>query len=204
MDIKTRILEASAKLFYAYGLKSITMDDVCRELGMSKKTLYQHFTDKDDIIHTLLDQSLRADCAVMENISAHAKDAVIEIISIMKHMSELFSRINPNLFYDMQKYHPNAWKVFLDFKDQTMLGMVERNIHKGMEQGFYRPNLDARTLAKLRIEEVTLALDPRVYPPDKFNLTRVQLTLLEHFLFGIATLKGHRLINKHLQIHEEE
>jgi AcrR family transcriptional regulator len=204
MEIKDRILHAAQELFYRYGLKSITMDDVCKQLSISKKTLYLHFTDKDDVIHCLLDRNLKQDCEEMAQIASQSKDAVMEIIALMKHIGDLFAKVNPSLFYDMQKYHPQAWRVFLEFKDKTMITMVEANLTKGKAQGLYRANLDVPTLAKMRMEQVSIALDPRIYPPDKFNISKVQMSLLEHFLYGIATLKGHRLINKNLQITEEE
>ena len=82
--------------------------------------------------------------------------------------------------------------------------MVENNLRRGIKEGLYRPDINIKVLAKLRIEQVELAMNPAVFPPAKFNIGDVQVTLLDHFLHGITTLKGHKLINKYKQIKEED
>ena len=82
--------------------------------------------------------------------------------------------------------------------------MVESSINGGKEQGIVRQDIDTKILSRLRMEEVEMAFNPAVYPPDKFNHVEVQVALTEHFLYGICTLKGHKLINKYKQIQEEE
>ena len=82
--------------------------------------------------------------------------------------------------------------------------MEKKNLKKGIAQGLYRSEIDTKIMARLRIEEVDLAMNPAVFPPDKFNLTVVQVALLDHFLHGILTIKGHKLINKYKQVIEEE
>ncbi len=180
------------------------MDDIARHLGMSKKTVYQNFKHKDEIVNTLLTASLKINDERLKQLEKDSKDAVQEIILIMKHISEMFSRINPNLFYDMQKYYPEAWKRFQEFKQQSMIKMVETNLEQGIQEGYFRNDINVKILAKMRIEQVEMAMNPMTFPPDKFNIAEVQLTMLDHFLHGITTLKGHKLLNKYKNINEDE
>lgn len=204
MEIRDRILDGARELFFSYGIRSISMDDIARHLGMSKKTVYQNFKHKDEIVNTLLTASLKINDERLKQLEKDSKDAVQEIILIMKHISEMFSRINPNLFYDMQKYYPEAWKRFQEFKQQSMIKMVETNLEQGIQEGYFRNDINVKILAKMRIEQVEMAMNPMTFPPDKFNIAEVQLTMLDHFLHGITTLKGHKLLNKYKNINEDE
>jgi AcrR family transcriptional regulator len=204
MDTKERITNGARELFFQYGIKSVTMDDIAKHLGMSKKTIYQFFTDKDEIVLTLSKHTQDGHCKNFEAIAENSKDAIDEILQTMKYMVAMFSTMNANLFYDLQKYHPKSWEQFREFKDNFMMDLVVNNIEKGRKQGLYRLDIDPIIVAKLRMEEVEMGMNPRIFPPAKFNLSQVELALLEHWLHGICTLKGHKLINKYRQVIEEE
>ncbi|MFM9057417.1 MAG: TetR/AcrR family transcriptional regulator, partial [Bacteroidota bacterium] len=130
--------------------------------------------------------------------------AIDEILHLMRYMGSLFSSVNPNVFYDMQRYHAEAWQRFREFKEDQVLNYIVRNLEKGREQGLYRSDINIRILAVLRMEQLELALNPTVFPPDRFNISEVNVQLLDHFLHGICTLKGHKLINKYMHKRESE
>ena len=204
METQERIEFAAHELFYRFGIKSVTMDDIAKHLSMSKKTIYSFFEDKDQIVNTLCKKDLHdRECRFVQ-IAQESKNAIDEILLMMKYMGEMFSGMNPNLFYDMQKYHPKAWKSFRAFKEEKIFVMVSSNLKKGIEQGLYRKDMDIRIIAKLRIEQVEMAFNPVLFPPDKFKPVNVQMQLLDHFMHGISTLKGHKLINKYKHLIEEE
>lgn len=204
MEPKERIMKGAMELFFQYGIKSVTMDDIAKHLGMSKKTIYQFFTDKDEIVLTLSKRTQDEHCQHFEAIASSAKDAIDEILQTMKYMVGMFTRMNANIFYDLQKYHPKSWDQFREFKENVMMELVVTNIEKGRKQGLYRPDVDPAVVAKLRMEEVEMGMNPRIFPPDKFNLTQVEVALLDHWLHGICTIRGHKLINKYRQVVEEE
>jgi len=204
MEPKERILKGAEELFFKYGIKSITMDDIAKHLAMSKKTIYQFFTDKDEMVETLMKQKLKQDECELSDIQKESENVIVEVFNIMKHMSAMFSNLNPNVFYDLQKYHPKAWKMFKDFKDDCMWKMVEDSISKGKEQGLVRPDINTSIIARMRLEQIESAFNPQVYAPDKFKLIDIQIAMLDHFLHGICTLKGHKLLNKYKEVIEEE
>jgi len=204
VSTQERILEASQELFFRYGLKSVTMDDIARNLGMSKKTIYQFFEDKNSLIISLNDQYMTRHQEYFDAITRETKNAIDEILQMMKHMHKIFSVMNPNVLYDMQKYHPDAWKQQLTFKEKCMYPKVEENLRRGISEGLYREDLNIRLMAILRIEQFNMVYNQQVIDPSEFNIGEVHLLLLDHFLHGITTLKGHKLINKYKQIQEEE
>lgn len=203
-ETEDRIIESATELFYRFGIKSITMDDVAKHLAMSKKTLYRFFRDKGDMVMKCCMHDMHNRECVFKNIADEAKDPIQELMMLMKHLQTMFMKMNPNLFYDMKKYHPDVWKYFREFKDQNMMQMIESNLRKGIEQGLYRQDINIPVVARLRLQEVEMGFDPDTFPPDKFALADVQVALFDHFMHGITTLKGHKLINKYKQINEEE
>lgn len=204
VSTEARILNGALELFYKHGIRSITMDDVARHLGMSKKTIYKFFRDKDEIVMKCCDRDLHDRDCLFREITGSSTDAIGELMEMMKHMAAMSSKMNPNLFYEMKKYHPSVYKMFRDFKEKNILRMVEDNLRKGISQGLYRRDIHIPTIARLRMEEVEMGMNPEIFPTQQFLLADVQLALFDHFMHGITTLKGHRLINKYKQITEEE
>lgn len=180
------------------------MDDIARHLGVSKKTLYQHYEDKNKIVVSVIENGMGEHELKFCEFEKASKNAIEEILHTMHYMSSVFATVNPNVFYDMQRYHPEAWQIFRKFKEEKVLHQIIRNLEKGREQGLYRMDFSIKILARLRLEEIELGMNPTLYPADKYNLHDVNIQLLEHYLYGICTLKGHKLINKHKQLIEEE
>ena len=204
MKTKDRILKGAEELFFKYGIKSITMDDISKHLAISKKTIYHYFDDKNQVVETLMKERMRVNECEVEQIAKESENVIIEVFGLMKHLSAMFSQMNPNLFYDLQKYHPDSWKLFKDFKEECVERMVENSIKKGIKDGLVRSDINPKIIARMRMEMVEIGFNPQLFPPEKFKMLDVQLALLDHFLHGICTIKGHKLINKYKQLTEEE
>ena len=204
MKTEERIIQAAGDLFFRHGIKSITMDEIASHLGISKKTIYQFFNDKNAIVEGLTDLEMDNQQEEMETVRNTSVNAVDEIFKIMNCVSKTFIKINANVFYDMQKYHPSSWQRFRDFKEMKMMGFVEENLKNGIRENLYRKDINVKIMAKYRMEQVVMAFNPDIFPPDKYNIKDIQMLLLDHFVHGITTLKGHKLINKYKEIKEEE
>ena len=103
MKTKDRILKGAEELFFKYGIKSITMDDISKHLAISKKTIYHYFEDKNEVVETLMKERMRANECEVEDIAKESENVIAEVFGLMKHISTMFSQMNPNLFYDLQK-----------------------------------------------------------------------------------------------------
>ena len=204
MTTEEKVLKGAEELFFKYGIRSVTMDNIAKHLGMSKKTIYQYYKEKDEIIHKLMMAHIKEDECSFTDCIEKADNIVAEVFSMMKNIHEIFSKINPQFIYELQKYYPQTWKLFKEFKENFILKMVERSLEKGIKDGHVRPDINVKILSRARMENVEMAMNPVCFPPDKFKILDVQLTLVEHFLYGICTLKGHKLINKYKEITEEE
>ncbi len=203
-SMESRILDTARELFFRNGIKSVTMDDIATEQGISKKTIYQYYKDKNALVSALTQNQMKCQHEDMCSIREESKNAIHELLESMKYMGLIFARINPTMFYDLRKYHPLAWNQFRSFKEKELTGFIEENLRNGIKQGLYRKSLKIRILARLRLEEIELVLDPVAFPPEQFTILETQLTIMEHFLQGVVTLKGHKMLNKYNNIIEDE
>lgn len=192
-----RIIQGGEELFLQAGIKSVTMDDIARHLGMSKKTIYQFFSDKNQLVIALVKKKLNDDECQMKSIIESSSNVVEEMINMMKCSEEIFSRINPIVVHDMQKFHPDAWKEFQSFKSDVLIKTLEQLLIKGIQQGFIRPEVDVKILAKMRVSQVEMGFNTAIFPVAHFTHWKVQYQLLEHFNYGICTLKGHQLLDQY-------
>jgi AcrR family transcriptional regulator len=204
VEIKNRIVSGARELFFRYGVKSITMDEVAKNLGISKKTIYQFFEDKDELVYIVAKDHMAETEGVMKKITEIASDPIDEVLKISQHLRVIFQNINPSLLMEIQKHHAKAWKAFSDHKEKCIHSSLIQNLKSGIEKGLYRNEIDVEILSRLRLEEIQMSFNPLIFPTPKFNIQKVQLQFIEHFLYGICTLKGHKLINKYKQINEED
>ena len=187
--IKDKILSESEKLLWKYGVRTITMDDIARRLGISKKTIYQHFTDKEDIVYQVIDYHLTSEICEVDELLKLAANPVEEMLLVSDMMRKHADAINPSLLIDVQRYYPKAWAVFLEHKENRIIKDITASLQRGVEQGLYRADLDLETMARLRVELIQLAFDDRVFPHITDVLT-LQDQLLHHFVRGILTDAG--------------
>jgi len=202
-EVKSRIISGAESLFLAYGVKSITMDEVAKKLGVSKKTIYQHVADKDELVMLAVKASMENQESQVDLIHATAKDPIDEVLKLSDYIRSLFVHMNPFLLMEIQRYYPKAFECYLSFKEACIINSLSENLKWGISMGFYRPQINIDILSRLRMEEVEWGFNPRVFKDSK-HFPDVQIQLIEHFLYGICTLKGHKLINKYKQIQEEE
>jgi AcrR family transcriptional regulator len=199
-----RIIQGGEELFLQAGIKSVTMDDIAKHLGMSKKTIYHFFNDKNDLVMALVKKKLEEDECQINKIIEESTNVIEEMINMMKCSEEIFSRINPIVIHDMQKYHPDAWSEFQKFKSNVLVKTLEELLTKGIKQGFIRPEIDVKILAKMRVNQVEMGFNTSIFPIAQFSAWRVQYQLLEHFNYGVCTIKGHKLLDQYKNVHEEQ
>ncbi|MFI5450925.1 TetR/AcrR family transcriptional regulator [Pedobacter sp. UC225_61] len=200
MEVKEYIVEESDKLFCQYGFKSVTMDDIAKHLGMSKKTIYQHFRDKDELVNILIKAKLENQNCTMDFCATSAENAVHEIFFAITNIHELLSSMNPKLFYDLQKYHPKAWLYFKEFKENNLGKCIYANLERGINEHLYRPEINKDILTQMRLDQVDLLFNQHDhYTKNKYNIAQVMAEITEHFLYGVCNSKGLEKINYYKQ-----
>lgn len=197
MDNKTRIITESKALFMKLGIRSVSMDDIAAQLGISKKTIYLLFADKDELVDQIIEadiQQIQADCT---KCCETAMDAIDEIFKTMDMIVSQFRNMNPMVLFDLQKYHHRSYEKFMNHRNTFLLEVITNNLEKGIREGLYRENIRIDILSKFRLESMMLAFNMDVYPPSTFNALDVTLEIIQHFLYGLATQKGYTLITEY-------
>lgn len=199
MEIQERIRQKADELFRKYGIRSVTMDEIATQLGMSKKTIYQYYADKDQLVDAVaIDEIHYSQECCLKDAEASA-NAIEEIFRVMEFVEVMFRSMNPSMLHDLEKYHPLGYKKFLEHKNKFLFEMIKRNIERGISEELYRPEIDVEIMARFRIESMMLLFKPELFPTSKFNLVKLHQEILEHFLYGLATMKGYKLILKYKQ-----
>lgn len=191
-------LKRTAELFLRYGIKSITMDDVARELGISKKTLYQFVENKNDLVQKVMDlhiQEERAECLLL---SEQSENAVEEILRVMESNNQQMQQMKSNIIYDLQKYHREAWEKIQEFIQGFLYGIVRQNIERGVREGLYRSDFDVDLLARMHISFSLLLFDETFFPQQSYPKQPLFREFMLHYLYGIVSDKGLQLLKAKL------
>ncbi|WP_373512842.1 TetR/AcrR family transcriptional regulator [Persicitalea sp.] len=202
--MKDRILKSAVDLFWRYGVKSVTMDDIAKELGISKKTIYQQFSDKDAIVKEVVEIELNSEQCDIDRLEAEANDPIEEVMRTSDYMRASFATMNPVLLNDLKKYHPKAWASFQKHKHEHIIQSISGNLQRGVAAGLYRNDIDVDVLARMRVEQIEMAFDPAIFPPQKFAMIEVHTQLIHHFLRGILTAQGFEVYNNYAEKSAQE
>lgn len=187
-DIK--LLERLERLFMRYGVKSVTMDDVSRELGISKKTLYQFFENKEDLVKQVTDNHFCSQKIAVEEIKKNAKNAIDELFGISKLMNEFAKNIHPGLVFDLKKYHPESWKIFEKHRNSDIFLSITDNISRGKKEGLYREDVNADFISRIYIAKIEMFLDTEVFPTNLYPVEKTFELYMHYHIRSIASKKG--------------
>ena len=197
MEARERILLKAHELFNRFGFRRVTMDEIALKTGMSKKTIYQSFENKDEIVDAVVEEHIKKNSAVCEMHTKNAENAVHEIFLNIETIQELVAEMNPTVFEDLEKYFPAVFIKMYQHKNEYFSKKVKDNLINGINEGLYRKELNIDIITKLRIETVFLPFRQEIFPYGKFNLGEVQKEILEHYLYGLCTPEGQKLIKKY-------
>jgi AcrR family transcriptional regulator len=193
--MQERILNKSRELMFQTGVKHVTMDDLATQLGISKKTIYQYFKDKDALVSSVVENDLAKHALICNQSMQIADNAVHEIFLLMTVLQELFSSMNPLTLFEIEKYYPLAFDKIKKHKDDFIFSMISANLEKGIAEGLYRKDVDVTILSRYRLETSLIPFNIHVFHPSKFDMLKVNLQIIEHFVYGVATLEGHKLMD---------
>jgi len=185
-----KIILKTEELFMRFGIKSITMDEVARHCNMSKKTIYQYFPDKDTLVKSIMEKHMAEDVCQVGLLLSQGLSALEEVLKISEFMKKNILEIHPSVLFDLKKYHSAAYEVFENHRDSHFIKVVSENLEKGISEGVYRPEIDVRLFSRLRIIELEALFDRNIFHESEWDILRVQLFFIDHFVRGLVTSKG--------------
>ncbi|RYY40456.1 MAG: TetR/AcrR family transcriptional regulator [Chitinophagaceae bacterium] len=192
--METLIRDTARQLFFSYGLKSISMDDVARQCGISKKTLYLHYHDREALVDSVLRTLLEEQQAALATVRREAANAVEECALSLHEPFELWAQVNRGFYYDLEKSFPQAWKRLNTHAGKILKGAVEANLVRGLNERIYRPGLPLGFCADLRLQQLRTALAPENFGDGRSAPLPLMQSLTLFYLQSVTNEKGRKLI----------
>lgn len=196
--MKDKILEISKNLFLNLGFKSVTMDEIASNLGVSKKTIYKFFKNKTDLVTGVTDYMFHNICFGIEGICKKKLNPIEEIFSIKRMVMQHLNDEKSSPQYQLQKYYPKIYASLKDKQFHVMQETIKENLIRGIEQDLFRKNINVDFIARIYFYGMNGIKDQEVFPLTNFSMNELTLNYLEYHLRGIATEKGLLELNKQL------
>jgi TetR/AcrR family transcriptional regulator, cholesterol catabolism regulator len=195
-NVHTEIIEKVSHLYQKYGIRSVTMDDVARELCISKKTLYQFIVDKEDLVEKVVNHYIDQQKMHFESIKAQRMNAIDVIMEISQHITLFLSNLNPSLTYDLRKYYPSAWKLLMEYKMDHIYNSAINNITRGISEGLYREDLNPEIIAAIYVSRIEYTMEQDLAKKTSFSPSEFFQEVFKYHIRGIASKKGLEYLEK--------
>lgn len=191
--MRENIIATAESLFIRLGFKRVTMDDIAREMAISKKTIYQYFKDKNEIVCSVTEKFLKREGCEIQALEENSCNVIEHLVNTSKNLRRQVTSINPGAMYDLKRYFPDGWRIFNHYKQEVFLKSIVKILKQGIDEGYFRPDIDPEILGIMRMEQIQMPFDDNLYPRERFDFTQVQMQLLRSFIAGILTEKGKEL-----------
>jgi AcrR family transcriptional regulator len=197
--MKDAILRKSAEIFLKYGFKSVTMDDIANELGISKKTIYKYYNNKVELVDEAISNLHESMHESIDSICHAGFDAIEENFEIKKMFKDMFKNSDDSPMYQLEKYYPKTFKKIISNEFAMFKDCIVKNLEKGTSEGLYRQNLDIELITKLYFSLAMSVYDTKLFTHDKNTVNKLELKVLEYHTRAIATPKGLAVLEKQLK-----
>lgn len=195
----TELLTTVLGLYSKYGIKSVTMDDVSREIGISKKTLYNFVTDKNELVEKVIDYQCKQQRDWMKSLNLDKLPALKEVVEVSKVINKMIGEFNPSFHYDLSKYYVVIYKKMMKTNRESMAQSMLQNLIKGKNEGYYRQEINEEIIVKMRIANVENLAEIGFYNSQKGSPEEIQRELFTYHMHAILNPKGlaeyNRLLN---------
>jgi AcrR family transcriptional regulator len=192
MNIAQKIADKAHDLFITYGIRSISMDKIAGSLGISKKTIYHFFSNKDSLVTAFVEKEIAVNIARCESLKAKNSDAIFELFFIMIYARGCYKTLYPALLHDLENNHPDAFEKFNGHKHGYLTDVIKANMACGVKHDLYQDDFNFDIITEFLLESLTVILNPNL--PHICNLWE---PLFGYLINGMLTAKGLSLLNKY-------
>jgi AcrR family transcriptional regulator len=189
-----QLFQSTLQLFMRYGVKSVSMDDIAKELGISKKTLYTYITDKEDLVYKTMELFMtehHTSCMTCMNADLNPLE---RLLSLIKHMAVTLGDMNPSLTFDLQKYHGKTWGLLKKYRVNVLYELIRDNLIEGIATDWYRDDFNPNIVAHLYIQLVDNIFDVSIFPINEYQPSTLIREVILYHLNGVASSKGKKYL----------
>jgi AcrR family transcriptional regulator len=187
---KAELVKEALAVYLKFGIKSVTMDEMARQLGVSKKTLYQYVNDKNELVEACIVFEMQQAFDGVNTIMSKELNAIEELLEIGRFMIKELGAIHPSIFFDLSKYHPGVFKLIQHHKDENMCNTLVSNLQRGVDEGVYRENLTPSIVARLHMSLMDVIIRGEAVPVSEYRVDEVYSEFFRYHVRGIASKKG--------------
>lgn len=198
------IIEKASELYNQYGIKSITMDDIARELGMSKKTLYKYVSNKDDLVDQFVEYLAKGRKCYVEDIKNQNLNAIEELVEVNEYVIEMLKNYNPSTYFDLKKYYPDQYRKLRELRRNNMFQAVKENIIKGKKEGIYRKELNEDIIARVHVSRIENSFANEMFTIQELTSWKFIREMMIYHIHGIANKEGIQFFHKKLKEFENK
>jgi AcrR family transcriptional regulator len=189
-EVRNKIISTAEVLFLKFGFKRVTMDDISNELGMSKKTIYQFFSDKNNLVSETVLRHISMEKNACDCLLHQQENPVAFMLAITDTFGDLKKQINPSVLYDLKKYFKESWDILNEYRVEFIFNQILQNLKEGRDKGFYHSNFDEVLIARFYIHLVDFMINPENYALEKFDFKTIHSEMMKYHLRAICTEKG--------------
>lgn len=186
----TDILERVRELFYKFGVRSVSMEDICRDLGISKKKLYDYVTSKTQLVDKLLELERENFKIIFETHNFEGVNAIDILLTVSREVGQRFRDVSPSMTFDLKKYYPDIYHHHINERIDFIYNKIQINLQKGISQGMYRTDLSIELVARLYIRRLIDLHNPEFFPAERFSFQTLFDVMFDNFIRGIANPEG--------------
>ena len=201
--MKEQIRDRATDLFLERGFKSVTMDDLANEMGISKKTIYAEYANKTDLVHDCVMNKFCSMSNGIDAIVALDKNPILELYEIKKYVLSHLKDEKSSPQYQLSKYYPMVFEQMKSLHYEKMSGCIRSNIERGIDQGIYRDSLNVEFVARIYFTGVNSIKDQNMFPLAIFPVRELMDIYLEYHLRGIVTPEGRKVLNEIINSNQE-
>ncbi|WP_405379681.1 TetR/AcrR family transcriptional regulator [Maribacter sp. LLG6340-A2] len=201
--MKEKIRNTATTLFLERGFKSITMDDIANELGMSKKTIYNEYSNKTELVEDCVMHKFCTLSEGIDSIAAMEKNPIVELYEIKKYVMSHLNDEKTSPQFQLMKYYPKIYSEMKKMHFDKMQKCVLTNVLRGKQQGIYRDNIDSEFVARIYYTGMNNIKDQNIFPIKLFPVAKLMDSFLEYHLRGIVTPKGRTILNTIINSNQE-
>jgi len=198
---KEEILKKANRIFHTYGIKSVSMEDISKELRISKKTLYQYVNNKTDLLQKVIDYQFYKDENRIVQVINNNYNAIDTLIEVSKLINEELKEFKPNIImFDLKKYYPDILEYLIDKKRRHFYDYIKSNLEQGIKEGLYRNDLNIDLITKLYIRKMEDMHDPDGFLNGNVSFEKIFEVMFDNHIRGIVNEKGINYYEKKRQV----
>ena len=190
MKVKDNIILISDRLFRKFGIRGVTIDDICSEGGNSKKTVYLYFKDKHSVAKSSIDFYHNNLFSQIKDITSDSSNSIQSLIMISRKFRETLYDTTPLFIHDLKKYHPDLYEMTQDYKEKLFNKTLQDILSTGKVEGYIRKEINEEIITRLRIEMIESGFNQDIFPLKKFDFREIQNVSFDLFIRGIVTKEG--------------